>query len=119
MKSRLLRLAEFLDTLDPTQFNIRNWVTDPDGKCAGDGAVPGCGYAGCAVGWACVLPEFVEAGLRLVDGAPRWGNAPPEDFFGITEDEFDYLFMSGMYEDCAPEDVTPKMVAERIREVWA
>ena len=49
-KERLIKLADFLDTLKPVQFNFRYvWENGP------------CGSVGCAMGWAPnVFPEILE-----------------------------------------------------------
>lgn len=48
---RLLKLADFLETVDEEHFNL---------------AKVGCGTTGCAIGWACYIPEFRDAGFKLV-----------------------------------------------------
>ena len=52
-KERLTKLAEHLRTVSPENFNMENWQ---------------CGTAACAVGHACMIPEFNSQGLTLTSG---------------------------------------------------
>lgn len=116
---RLLKLAEKLDTVPEDRFDLSSW--------ADDRFMPGdCGTTACAVGWACTIPEFNEAGLRLVysPSGPfpqfvtsevnyQWFTAA-EKFFDLNFGEADYLFSSMCY---VGADRTPSGVAGRIRSL--
>lgn len=78
-KSRLLRLADFLDTLDPARFNFDRWV-GPDWQGRDDLS---CGTTACGLGWATTIPEFRELGLRMMRN-PRYVNY---GFVGVTDSE--------------------------------
>jgi hypothetical protein len=60
---RLLKLADFLDTVDPSNFNYNYWHTGlREPRTAPQ--EPECGTTACALGWAAHVPEFQEAGLE-------------------------------------------------------
>ena len=121
-KRRLLRLAEFLDSLPPEKFDLAYW---------GDQSSP-CGTVACACGWACLLPEFQAEGLKVniytedekryatgtfapVYGSNRGVEAMME-FFDISSDDFDDLFLDDSYPEYDRGGKTPPSdVAERIR----
>lgn len=124
---RLLKLADFLETVPRKSFNLSAWqsrpAVKPEGKKQGE-----CGFAGCAIGWAAHAKLF--RGLRLVDIGDGYD---PEVFFNATEsweaiDELfnlapvphslrdgdaEYLFMAEKYDHY---NATPKQVAKRIRK---
>lgn len=58
---RLLKLADFLDTLPPERFNYSHWV----GNAWGGKPDLSCGTTACALGWATAIPEFQAMGLCL------------------------------------------------------
>jgi hypothetical protein len=109
---RLLRLAEYHEhQVSPEQFSLRNWQ-DP------------CGTVACAIGHACRIPEFAEAGLRLVPYGnagyfmPAYGEWSDwyavAEFFGIDHDDAEYLFGAWHYDEGVA--TRPDEVAARIRE---
>lgn len=125
---RLLKLAEFLETVPEERFDLSNWAT---------GKLEDCNTAACAVGWACAIPEFKEAGLYLVipeDAdlccCPKFCNLcgfdAVQSFFDLTRDQaevFDvvhYLdrdsegLLSQSVEDFK---VVPKTVAAEIHKM--
>jgi hypothetical protein len=114
-KERLLRLADFLDGLLPTQLAMWTWVTSRDA----DGTIGGCGTVACAIGWACTIPEFQEAGLSFDsrEKSPRFNGkhdgSAAAAFFGLAPAEVHHLFYPQFYED----KPTPRVVADRIRDV--
>lgn len=60
---RLLVLAEFLETVPDEKLSLSSWSE-------GDN----CGTTGCALGWACMIPEFRAAGLGFnKSGVPSYG----------------------------------------------
>lgn len=78
-KERLLKLAEFLEQMQPERFNYRYWV----GLNWGGKEDLSCGTSACAFGWACTMPEFQQQGLHMYareDGygefRPRFSYAP-------------------------------------------
>jgi hypothetical protein len=64
-KKRLLTLAKFLRTVPKKRFNMGYWAA---GKFCGkvnEAKHNQCGTAACAMGWACTIPAFRRAGLKL------------------------------------------------------
>ncbi len=107
---RLLRLADHLDTVPPELFDLAHWGS----------RVP-CGTVCCAVGHACLMPEFQAAGFRAVwdeDGfEPEFSGLTDWDatelFFGIGHVTALCLFSAQSYPVGAP--ATAAQVAARIR----
>lgn len=122
-KKRLLKLADFLDTVPRRSFNMDNWVTreatGPEGDTPGE-----CGFAGCALGWAAHGKLFAQ--LRL-DGCnrPTYRRTPGSrlvarhfsaavELFDIESSDADHLFGNWF-----GRAVTPHQEARRIREFVA
>lgn len=101
-KSRLLKLAALLETVDPKNFDMGTW-----GRAKRSAKKsPQCCTRACALGWATAIPEFHAAGLRLVaeEFAPKYGVVrfgdledfdAAEAFFGIDSQQSNYLFCLG------------------------
>ncbi len=51
---RLLKLASFLETVPDEKLDLSTWALGEN-----------CGASGCALGWACMIPEFRALGLHL------------------------------------------------------
>lgn len=122
-RERLLLLADALRHRIPAEnFDISDWRTridagddyDYEAVTAGELLEHKCGAAACAVGWACVLPEFVAQGLHADGMTPRFQHREHWDavrkFFEISEETSDALFSGAFH----PFNVTPVEVAERI-----
>lgn len=69
-KERLNKLADFLDTVPEAKFDLETWRVNAQGREAFDESTDNdhllnldCGTRGCAVGWACAMPEFQAQGL--------------------------------------------------------
>ena len=113
-EERLVRLAHFLiDDVPEYNFNLGTWRA---GRFHEDEDLLNhkCGTTACACGWACVIPEFQEQGLRAVTGMP-WFNGQGgwnavEKFFELTYVESLTLFAG----DCYHLNPTPIDVADRI-----
>lgn len=139
-RKRLLKLAEFLETLPPKDFDISWWRAECEGS---DGK---CGTTYCAVGWATTFPENRRAGLTLSsaksDYTPKFkpvseqdkryckaadredgavwkragtylGGTAAERFFGLTEKQAEGLF----YWLPGGKHPTARQVAKQIRRV--
>lgn len=118
---RLLRLADWLDRVDPERFYMCTWAQKDE-----------CGTTACAMGHACDIPEFKALGLRL-DWSQRVAHVSfpgPTDtrvvdmsaaqrLFDIEEVQAMYLFASETEAGDTRADETPKDVAKRIRELVA
>jgi len=88
-----------------------------------------CGTAACALGWACMLPEFKAEGLRFYDcrsnTIPMFryhiGYIAAMYFFNISNKQSTYLFDPGAYDsddNNEPKElITPDDVADRIDEL--
>jgi hypothetical protein len=103
---RLLRLADHLDTVPESAFDLMDWA---------------CGTTACAVGHACFIPEFMAAGLRMdfIDGGlpiPSFGNCygwmAAGVFFDLPPGASVKLFDPDYYSHRAK----PQDVAARIRQ---
>lgn len=122
---RLKTLADHLRTVNRRHFHLDNWK---------------CGTTACAVGHACDIPEFREAGLRLASREaglrlarcdelcsliPVYGDNEEEiedfgwgavgRFFDLNDKQSAYLFDGYQYEDNA----RPADVADRIDQFIA
>lgn len=79
-KARLLRLADFLDTLEPARFDFNRWV----GLSWGGKEDLSCGTTACGLGWATTIPEFRELGLRMLRKAPEHAGSPFHVNYGFV-----------------------------------
>lgn len=61
--SRLLALADKLDTIPKERFNFNQWIGD-NWKGSQDLS---CGTTACALGWAATMPKFRKLGLYILD----------------------------------------------------
>lgn len=138
-KRRLLKLADFLSTLPRRRFDFRTWVGESwKGK-----KDLSCGTTACALGWATTIPSLRRAGLRLVKSSKDESLSyvtlkqqmvshaetfdetydssvrAAEQVFGITEEEFQFLFVPNGTEyhghKPAGDEAGPKKVAQNIR----
>ena len=130
-KRRLLKLADFLDTVPPKRFDFRYWV----GSTWKGKEDLSCGTTACALGWATTMPIFRRLGLRLMRSATQDGSvvlqrngedliASPElaarYVFGLDRSSFRRLFIptsifTVLSSDQLPGDATAKQVARHIR----
>lgn len=120
--NRLLKLADFLDTVPPARFDYTVWVGE-DWKGA---ASLSCGTTACALGWATTMPAFRRLGLHLAkDRLPSVNGdesgdpeAAAEEIFGLDNEEFIFLFTpADPIDDGYDEsDATPQQVAAKIRQ---
>lgn len=132
---RLEKLAAFLEVLPRNVFNISGWVQMPNPmvtatKVTGRTGIlktnltpevaKECGFAACAVGWACTMPSNRRAGLTMKDGQPNFDGSDNWDaverFFDLGPREASHLFNGALYPSYS---VAPKMVAKRIRAMVA
>lgn len=139
---RLTQLADVLCNVPVTKFNMSYW-----GRYEGKDApkqldITKCGTAACAFGWACSIPEFQAAGLKLISWGGR-GEAmyyvvqlttpcmtytdyrAAAKFFDLTWDEAAWIFNPVAYRPEAADEewetgsVTPAQVVERIESLLA
>jgi len=109
---RLQMLIDLLDRIPAEAFDLSLWTN-------------GCGTVACAIGHACLDPEFNKLGLMLrTGGMPGlWVNGVGfvahnynaiAQFFGISEYTAYWLFAPDQY---FPRDWhDPKVVVERIKQ---
>lgn len=120
--ARLTALAEYLYTVPSQNFNLRSWVTRIPRKATTTlfGLIeisPGCGFAGCAMGWAAysqIFPDFtvqsdghltyLKNGLKCMD----WDAA--KAVLGLNSNMAYHLLSAKAYKITA----TPAMVADRL-----
>jgi hypothetical protein len=138
-KERLLKLADFLEKVHPSNFNWDNWYSRRlDSK--GAPTKPRCGTMACALGWAALMPEFKAEGLKIKESGEdaAWLASLPErvrgqveldgqvvygrmknpfriasKFFGITDSRAQAIFGGARWGE--PSD-DPKYVACKIRK---
>jgi hypothetical protein len=113
-KRRLLRLADFLETVPRRQFNMKVWGNGTDPK--------ECGFAGCAGGWA----TSIFPALKLIPWGffsqteIRYGEFTSfealQNYFGLTYADAEYIFDSYEYPK-SNRNPLPKTVADRIRKL--
>jgi hypothetical protein len=131
---RLLILAAFLEIVPEHKFNLRDWRDAGLQRFTLGERLSGyyisnekllnnsCGTSGCAIGWACTIPEFIKDGFTwsgncpiLTDHSKEWrGFDAVEYFFSIDKVTSEYLFMDTYYDN---DKSGSKDVANRIREV--
>lgn len=120
-KDRLLLLADALETRIPAEkFALDDWRESTNDDDSNEALLHGCGTTGCAVGWACALPEFIAQGLTwssamarpVFEGDSQWEAVC--NFFEIDSDAADHLFSPIDYPDFGV-GATPSDVAGRIR----
>lgn len=119
---RLFRLLSArLRDINPDRFDLDAWYDKKYGNI-------GCGTTACAMGYACLMPEFNEVGLRPSRrDALTAGHGFPElrrgglvfsdwaavrEVFGINYHNADLLFSSA-YDESVTR-ASPVMVADRI-----
>lgn len=123
-----------------TDFDMSNWLEpsyeDRDSGLAYKECSIGklkqwsCGTSACALGSAMYHPWFIEQGLvpsrdgrtpNLIVGcrrSPLGGFAVASKFFGITDEQSEWLFDPEKYDDDGP-NITPAQVAKRVRTLIA
>lgn len=123
---RLLKLADFLETLPRKRFSFESYV---GADWNGEQDLSSCGTTACALGWAASMPEFRRLGLRLdyagpssmmngvtnTEGDSEYDAA--EKVFGVDDRQFEQLFIPGdkdLYSGLE-ENATAKQVAKNIR----
>lgn len=82
---RLLKLATFMEMLEPAKFHYGELVSVTDGKC---------GTVCCALGWTPAV--FPQHWRWIGDNIMRFGErAGDHDFFAISSHDDMYLFYNG------------------------
>ncbi len=129
--TRLIFLMENLTTELPqlTRFDMGKWF---DKKSKGGVSlcpiITECGTAACALGAACLWPEFQEQGLKLHSFNNGIANSPGavptfnneyagnagELFFDLSAGDTDSIFYSGEY---SHRPITPRDVAQKIKNL--
>jgi hypothetical protein len=115
--TEMRRLADFLETIPPEDFALDRWrEREPRAAIALGPLVfrAGCGFAGCAMGWAAHAEVFPglsinRNGVLVYKGATEFDAAAR--VLGVTENQAIYFFAVGSYEYHAD----PAHVADRLR----
>lgn len=110
-------LANFLETVPPEDFDLSMWRSRNEKVAIMLGPIVlrrGCGFAGCAMGWAAESGLFPELrlnrnGVICYKGATEFEAAAK--FLGVTVNQALYFFDGNTYEFHAD----PAHVADRIR----
>ena len=109
-KVRLLKLADFLETVPENQFDMNVWVHLGNKTSLGD-----CGTAGCALGWATkIFPELkiTSDSFVVLTSNPCVDTLDAAQvFFEIDGRTSAQLFLSSKY------NITPQDVSNRIRQI--
>ena len=127
---RLKTLSKFLRTIPRKLFKMDNWVTTEKPENVVNHihkpTETECGFAACAMGWACQIKSFRDAGLKLKKNVdtfayPSFGKYENYEaaakFFGITDKESRDIFNQCCYIYPPQYKITPIQVANRIDEV--
>lgn len=120
--TRLQHLITILQAVEPRQLRMKLWFSElRHGQ-------PACGTAACAIGHACLDPEFNKQGLSIWEGRPavspnEFSWSAVTKFFDLTTDQAGYLFDESCYNPFGredgpePGDITPALVIERIKDL--
>lgn len=114
---RLLKLADYLSELPRKKFDYGFY-----------GEERSCGTVACALGHACLMPQFQRLGARLIPDSyiatllwPKMKDVPgsseydvSEQLFGLDATDHNHLFVPGASR--LGSDATPKQVAKHIRK---
>lgn len=125
---RLLRLAAELDHVSKAAFDMDSYVANGaefENKPLTKERIVSCGTTACALGWACTIPAFKSAGLKIhVDNYSVYpvfneskATEAGAEFFGIPRKVSEWLF-GGSYDNINGETL-PRDVARRIRSFVA
>lgn len=124
-RAKLLKLANFLQRLPKKyKFDLNRWSTkDQEDDCE-------CKSTACAVGWYCSKvaprsnlklvynvfhnPNDAEVVYSTKNGMMYYGWYAVEVYFGLTEEEAEYLFHNCSYK--LQDETNPKAVAKRIKQ---
>lgn len=116
---KMRQLADFLETVPVKDFDLSVWVQELEqppttylfGLIQTD---PGCGFAGCAMGWAAHSELF--DGLHLEGWLIKYKGYTDLEatmkVFGITKRAVDYLFTTWFYK--TKFETEPGHVADRL-----
>lgn len=114
-KDRLLKLADFLDTVPDDRFDMHTWAS-------GGFEPEACGTVACAAGWACTIFKDEGLHLRFYKNGPKpafkelRGIDAVEEFFDLDYGQTMHLFFCRDYDEEHPAWVGgPNKVAEVIR----
>lgn len=125
-KERLLKMADFLETLPPHKFDFADYVHIGSKFPAEALAAPEehCGTTACAVGWLpAMFPEdfkWSETGNRmsLVEvvplDSPSFSERAIRVFLDISSDDYDFLFIPSS--STLGPNASAVQVAQQIRE---
>lgn len=126
-RNRLLKLVKLLRTKKvANHFNLDDWANKELGEFTKKKV--DCGTEACAVGWACTIPSFRKAGLKLANSheiiEPMFneyrGLSAAAQFFGMSYRESEQHFHpvgypegydeNGNWRKATPKDVANKLV---------
>jgi hypothetical protein len=97
---RLLILAAFLETVPEHKFDLEDWRDTGLERLTSGERINGdyttdekllnnsCGTTGCAIGWACTIPEFIEDGFTWDGSSPLLTNSDTKLYEWFAVEEF-------------------------------
>jgi len=108
-------LADFLETVPPEDFSLADWQSQTPRREISIGPIvlrTGCGFAGCAMGWAAYSGKF--EGLRISRETIRYrglsGMRAAAKFLNVTETVAEFFFDESWYGGVAePADVATRL----------
>lgn len=113
-RARLAVLAAHLETVPREHFDMGGWTSHSWGFNSALEEAVSCGMTACAGGWACAIPEFKEAGLKMVHGSPEFQDRRSfqamQLFFDIDQYTSGRLFGCGAHQ----EQDNPVLVSNQI-----
>jgi len=124
-RQRIVHLVRLLETRPPEKFIFADWFSedwDIDKQVS-------CDTPACALGLACLDPEFNKQGLTAkvygdvltpihkMPGEQTSGNEIAQSFFGISREDSIYIFFDVGYAVEESNDVHPSWVASKLKRL--
>lgn len=129
-KQRIRHLIALLRVRKPEKFVIVDWFDENWIEQNYPKKPLSCKTPACAMGLACLDPEFNRQGLTAVDrngiitpvhnnsdtGDSVVGNDIAQSFFGIEKNASEFIFFEIGYQR-DPDNITPDMVADKLERL--
>ncbi len=121
---RLTKLADFMDALPAKarkHFDMGTYFDHEGGHSVRSPYAAlkkfDCGTVACALGWACMVPEFRRGGLRFNrSGSPTFKGTWGETFFTEGDEEAEFIYNGVFVDDLCEFVRTPKQWAAHCRK---
>ncbi len=128
-RKRLTILANFLKRSKRVKnhFSLWGWLKAeggyryfPEGGLRPESFTSECGSSACACGWAGTIPALRRRGLSTTSWGPQYRGRSSwlavEQFFGLSNEDAEQLFMAASYISNDDPANDPVAVANRIEE---